>query len=225
MKKLYTLCLSLVFGATISVAQVDVGITDISDPVDGSNIETGSQLTVTFTVTNFGALIPTNDSLFFGLNFDDGPNAMDLYWVLTSDLATSGTLNLSTPPFPISGPLGPFEMCAYTMQPNDADASNDSTCNNYSLVVGIDDEPSVLLNNVFYSNEQLTVNISGYSVNNEVNLSVINITGQEVKNENFTISNSKMTKTIPMAGLAKGIYIVALRSESRPVQTQKIMVH
>jgi len=224
MKKLYTLSLALVFGATLSVAQIDVGVTAITAPVNNSNITTVDSVDFTFTVENFGALIPTDSSLYFGFNIDGGPNLMNLYWVLTSDLATNGTLNLITPKVLIGGSPGQFNVCLYTLQPNDIALGNDSSCNTYNLVLGIDNH-SVSLNNVFYSDGQLTMNIAGYSPNSEVNLSVMNIAGQVVKNEKFTISKSQMTKIIPMAGLSKGIYIVALRSESRPVQTQKIMVH
>lgn len=226
MKKLYTLCLSLMIGSTTLFAQVDVGVTAISAPTNGSDIEDGAPTVFVFDVTNFGATLSTGDTLFFGVNAFGG-NPVPLFYPLPNDMMMNDVLNLQTPPLNVTGPLGPFDVCAWTDQPGDIDNSNDTTCNNYTLIpppVGIRDN-GAQLNNVFYSNEQLTVNMTGYSINSDVTLTVTSITGQIVKNEKLTISNSQTNVTVPMAGLSKGIYIVSLQSERRLIQTQKIMVH
>ena len=127
----------------------------------------------------------------------------------------------------MTGPLGSFDVCAWTDQPTDIDNSNDTTCNTYTLItppVGLKDL-GAQLNSVYYNDEQLIVNTTGYSLNSDITLTVVNMTGQVVKNEKLTISNNQTTLNIPMAGLSKGIYVVSLQSARRLIQTQKIMVH
>lgn len=236
MKKIYTLiaCLAITFGAT---AQFDLSATFVAY-AEGSTVD-DDPMNGQITIVNEGAPILAGDTLTFGLFIDDGPYGLDLtagvynFFVLEEPMATGDEMTFGTDMLAWAALGISVECCAtvygvgeaaVTDHAGDSNPDDNRSCITYNLPEvddsGIEDF-ELTLSNVYVAAGQLMIVNDGFNSDEIANLNIVNMGGQVVQTENFTLTQG--TNAVEIDNLSTGIYIVAIEVEGAVI-TRKISI-
>lgn len=137
MKKLNLLFLTLAMAFSFNMsAQVDVGLTAINSPADGSTILPLGNSTFVVKMKNFGSSTITGGSLGKIVMTVNGVVFREVTITNTQiSIAAGADINLQTFAINLDSILqvtSPSTVCLYNVTPNDADNSNDTACGTYT---------------------------------------------------------------------------------------------
>jgi len=219
-------------------AQLDLAVTSISSPANGTTVTTNSAFPVTFYVTNTGTTtLNPNDTIYYRIEIDGGiisvGGGQNIFPVLvTSTLAPGDSVQITTGSYSIDfwnfsgGSLANKASFTYginvrgtTCCPSldDADVSNNLktiTLNNGSL--GVDEIVEASTVSSYYANGLL--NIESANNNETLNVSVFNMAGQEVKT---AVINTK--GEVSVSELPNGVYISKITVNGKVESTMKFV--
>ncbi len=134
MKKINSLFLTLFTVLAFSAsAQVDVGVSSITDPSNGDTVYSGIPKAVRFAMTNYGAAL-TNEAIQLVIEID-GDSVLTLNRPASALAAGATQGNLGTPGINFGASAfgltdGMHTVCLRTLFAADVDASNDTSCVN-----------------------------------------------------------------------------------------------
>jgi len=127
-------------------------------------------------------------------------------------------------------PVGSYDFCARTTLAGDPDNTNNEFCTGITVIlgpvpIGIEEEDAAAINNVFYSDRQLTVNMSNTSDLGETMFVVMNTAGQYVTSDIVNFSGqATSTNKMDLSNVAKGIYILGVYSDEQMIARKKFVV-
>ncbi len=223
MKKLYSTFFILVCFAGLSFSQnYDFGVTAITEPSPGANVDPSTSDSMKITVQNFGPDLPTTDSITM-IMLVDGTPTTSIYWVKFTGTFPNGasaqfgwdvdfsTLN-----------LGSRTICWTIFMLTDTNSANDTTCAVFNIMpVGIESvfgEES----KIFLSNGRLNLDVTNSEIRGSTTISIYNMAGSLIYSEDID-GDGHVASTVNLSDHATGMYIVRLLSDGKLIESRKVM--
>ena len=205
-----------------------MGVTSIDIPAPGSSIPTAYNDTLAFTVMNFGDPMPANDSLIIGIYVDGALQLNGFIYELPTLWPTSVAIQLLIiyDIGALSLTAGPHTICLTTLDINDVDLTNDSSCASYTITVppppaGIGSALGSQ-SSIFLVNGQLNLDVSSSDISGSTAVTVYNMSGTLIHSENISGSGN-LSAVIDLDDHAAGVYVVRLVSSGKLVEVKKLM--
>jgi len=185
-------------------APYDVGIIEIINPDSITII--GSNATVTAKIQNFG----TNTVTSIPVEYESGINLIQATW--TGNLLPNATeIYTFTTTYP--SPIGNYNLCVRTKLAGDAYITNDELCENLLGTIGIDEYDNsnfILFQNVPNPTNGLTTIHYKVNKSGKVILSINNITGQKLYQQEQFSERGKHSFIVDTSKLPAGIYFYSV---------------
>lgn len=228
MKKNLLFALAGLF-SVVAFAQHDLQVTMVK-PVTGQYIVSGQTWDVEVTVTNNGpTAIAITDTLavFPSIAGQYVINGFAEFAAIAP--GASATISFVHPP--LVGPDGTIPFCVevYAWQQTDTDSTDNAGCMDIlwdsDPAVSIEEFGTVNLENTsFYTNGVYTVSVNNVYNHSNINLSVVNLSGQNVFSKVLSENNNAIEEVVELNELQAGIYIFNISSSEGMNLSQKVMV-
>ncbi|MEQ8323950.1 MAG: T9SS type A sorting domain-containing protein [Vicingaceae bacterium] len=163
----------------------------------------------------------------FGVNVDVDGTAYGPFGGTTQAMSAPGSVIYTIDAFAngIFLPSGKtqFDICVELVATtNDTDNSNDGDCSTFTIPVGIEESGDASNFEMNYFNRVLTIN-SDESINGQVEVSIISMSGQLVQSNSFNADIDKNYE-LDLNQLTSGAFIAKVKAENGAVETARFIV-
>ena len=222
MRKITFFIIGLFVVCSYTLQAQDLGVTMVS-PANGATYTTTDNVTLTFTLTNYGTASLTNgDTVYFQLT-GNGTPIFTVYLTLGSNTLASGQAANISMPSPIQIPVTGNNMpvcIVITRSTLGADpvSANNSSCVNITVTAAGIEEADVNSHISVYPNPSVG-NLSIECDKEMINVSVFSSLGQKVFDSNV----NDLSLQLNTENYQEGLYFVKIKTNTG-VTTKKIIV-